>query len=251
MEIVLWSDHWAPSQMKCSRVVTMPSTMMKTMTMNSVTMATVIPLRPCNRYRPHPNHEMSHRLNSKRLDPHRKRRQSVWVQPHHRHPKGRPPATSMLVNSPDLISAIFNFHSLPLSPQNSTASTGKLIPRLVDSSLNNSSSSQNAKNLKNCITPTPPNQPQQQQNSDNDLSPDTWNIYDVGQFLRVNDCTAHCETFSRHKVDGKRLLKLTKDEIVEMLSMKVGPALKIYDLIQQLKVKLKPSRLSIKSKGLP
>lgn len=82
--------------------------------------------------------------------------------------------------------------------------------------------------------------------TDNDLSPDTWNIYDVGQFLRVNDCTAHCETFSRHKVDGKRLLQLTKDEIVEMLSMKVGPALKIYDLIQQLKSKIKMSRMPIK-----
>lgn len=125
--------------------------------------------------------------------------------------------------------------------QNSTASTGKLIPRLVDSSVNNSSTSQIAKNQKICATSL------QQTSTDNDLSPDTWNIYDVGQFLRVNDCTAHCETFSRHKIDGNRLLKLTKDEIVEMLSMKVGPALKIYDLIQQLKVKLKPSRLSIKS----
>lgn len=114
--------------------------------------------------------------------------------------------------------------------------------------------SQNANNLKNSVTPS--QQQQQHQNTDqtNDLSPDTWNIYDVGQFLRVNDCTAHCETFSRYKIDGKRLLKLTKDEIVEMLSMKVGPALKIYDLIQQLKVKLKPSRLSNKSnisKSLP
>lgn len=125
--------------------------------------------------------------------------------------------------------------------QNSTA-TGKLIPRLIDSSANNSSTAPNAKNLKNSGAPA-----QQQHGMDNDLSPDTWNIYDVGQFLRVNDCTAHFETFSRHKIDGKRLLKLTKDEIVEMLSMKVGPALKIYDLIQQLKVKLKPSRLSIKS----
>lgn len=58
--------------------------------------------------------------------------------------------------------------------------------------------------------------------------------------MRVNDCTTHCETFSRNKVDGKKLLFLTKDEIIEMLGMKVGPAIKIFDLIQQLKCKIDP-----------
>lgn len=67
------------------------------------------------------------------------------------------------------------------------------------------------------------------------LLPETWNIYDITQFLRVNDCVAHCETFSRNKIDGKRFLQLSKDEIITLLGMKVGPALKIYDLIQQLK----------------
>lgn len=67
-----------------------------------------------------------------------------------------------------------------------------------------------------------------------ELCPDTWNIYDVSQFLRVNDCTAHCETFSRHKVDGKKLLALTKDEIITMLGNRLGPAIKIFVLIQEL-----------------
>lgn len=72
--------------------------------------------------------------------------------------------------------------------------------------------------------------------------PETWNVYDVSQFLRVNDCTAHCDTFSRNKIDGKRLLQLSKDEIITLLGMKVGPALKIYDLIQQLKCKVNPGK---------
>lgn len=76
----------------------------------------------------------------------------------------------------------------------------------------------------------------------NELSPDTWNQFDVAQFLRVNDCTSHCDTFSRNKIDGRKLLELTKDEIIEMLGMKVGPALKIYDLIQQLKCKMDPAQ---------
>ncbi|XP_043641313.1 polycomb protein Sfmbt isoform X2 [Drosophila teissieri] len=75
-----------------------------------------------------------------------------------------------------------------------------------------------------------------------ELVPDTWNVYDVSQFLRVNDCTAHCDTFSRNKIDGKRLLQLTKDDIMPLLGMKVGPALKISDLIAQLKCKVNPGR---------
>lgn len=35
------------------------------------------------------------------------------------------------------------------------------------------------------------------------------------------------------------MLQLTKDEIIELLEMKVGPSLKIFDLIQQLKCKIK------------
>lgn len=83
------------------------------------------------------------------------------------------------------------------------------------------------------------------QQSNDDLIPNTWNASDVAQFLKVNDCGAHCETFTKQKIDGKRLLEMTNDEIVRMLSMKVGPALKIYDLIQQLKLKMKSSRHSI------
>ncbi|XP_016968580.1 polycomb protein Sfmbt isoform X2 [Drosophila biarmipes] len=75
-----------------------------------------------------------------------------------------------------------------------------------------------------------------------ELVPDSWNVYDVSQFLRVNDCTAHCDTFSRNKIDGKRLLQLTKDDIMPLLGMKVGPALKISDLIAQLKCKVNPGR---------
>lgn len=74
------------------------------------------------------------------------------------------------------------------------------------------------------------------------LLPETWTIQDIGQFLRVNDCAVHCEIFSKKKVDGKRFLHLTKDEIITMLGMKVGPALKIHDLIQQLKCKANPGK---------
>lgn len=108
--------------------------------------------------------------------------------------------------------------------QNSAVSSPKYIPRLNDTG--NSPEVSGAPSASN----------------DMELCPEVWNIFDVATFLRVNDWTAYCDTFSRNKVDGKRLLELTKDEIITMLGMKVGPSLKIYDLIQQLKCKLNPTQ---------
>lgn len=67
-----------------------------------------------------------------------------------------------------------------------------------------------------------------------------WTVDDVGVFLRSSDCGSHCEAFMKNSVDGKRLLVLSKDEIIQLLGMKVGPALKIFDLIQQIKDKMDP-----------
>lgn len=75
--------------------------------------------------------------------------------------------------------------------------------------------------------------------------PSAWSVAEVTQFLRVNDCAAHGDAFARHHVDGNTLLQLTKDEIITMLDMKVGPSLKIYDLIQQLKCKINPQQSRI------
>lgn len=80
-----------------------------------------------------------------------------------------------------------------------------------------------------------------------ELDPESWNISDVEQFLRMNDCEGHCKMFTVNKVDGKRLLKITDDDIFRMLNMKMGPALKVQHLIRKLRDKvdkLKPSRHS-------
>lgn len=45
------------------------------------------------------------------------------------------------------------------------------------------------------------------------------------------------------KIDGKALLKLNKEDYVEFTGGKVGPSLKIFDLVQQLKIKMNPSQL--------
>ncbi|XP_039283703.1 polycomb protein Sfmbt isoform X2 [Nilaparvata lugens] len=105
----------------------------------------------------------------------------------------------------------------PTSPVNSQVPveqhTMRLIPRLID-----------------CSGPL----------DTKDLVPDEWTVTDVGQFLRVNDCTAYSESFTNQEIDGKALLLLTKEKIMS-LTGKVGPSLKIFDLIQQLKNKVNPA----------
>ncbi|VVC42005.1 Hypothetical protein CINCED_3A016132 [Cinara cedri] len=69
--------------------------------------------------------------------------------------------------------------------------------------------------------------------------PNTWNEKDVSEFLLINQCATYRSVFLSQNIDGKKLLNLTKEEIIHMTGNKVGPSLKIYDLIQQLKNKIK------------
>lgn len=71
----------------------------------------------------------------------------------------------------------------------------------------------------------------------NSIDPENWTTADVAKFLTVNDCQPYCVNFSN--ITGPMMLQLSKDEIIELLEMKVGPSLKIFDLIQQLKFKIK------------
>ena len=71
----------------------------------------------------------------------------------------------------------------------------------------------------------------------NSVDPENWTTADVARFLTVNDCQPYCINFAN--INGTTMLQLTKDEIIEILEMKVGPSLKIFDLIQQLKCKIK------------
>lgn len=67
-----------------------------------------------------------------------------------------------------------------------------------------------------------------------------WTVEDVAEFLRVNECPAHSNAFINKEITGEKMLKLTNNDIITMIGLKVGPALKIYDLIQQLRSKIRP-----------
>uniref|UniRef100_A0AAG5D4F7 FCS-type domain-containing protein n=1 Tax=Anopheles atroparvus TaxID=41427 RepID=A0AAG5D4F7_ANOAO len=80
-------------------------------------------------------------------------------------------------------------------------------------------------------------------------TPEKWEVKQVAMFLTINDCAVHAEQFVQNGIDGKRLLELSKDDIIKLLNLKVGPALKIFDLIQQLKSKLDPTKSRHHSKA--
>lgn len=90
-----------------------------------------------------------------------------------------------------------------------------------------------------------------QKNSDfGELAPSEWNVFDVAQFLRVNDCAAYCDNFSKRKIDGNTLLTLSNEQIMDLTGFKVGPSLKIFDLIQQLKIKVNHGHERLKLKKM-
>ncbi|XP_064609633.1 polycomb protein Sfmbt-like [Liolophura sinensis] len=62
------------------------------------------------------------------------------------------------------------------------------------------------------------------------IVPELWSVFEVCQFLRTNDCGAYCDSFSKKNIDGPKFLTLTKEQIVNLTGMEVGPSLKIYDL---------------------
>ena len=66
-------------------------------------------------------------------------------------------------------------------------------------------------------------------------APLSGNIYSALQIKIIMSTHSYC--FSHQGIDGRLFLQLTKEQIANLTGMKVGPSLKIHDLIQALKVK--------------
>lgn len=61
-----------------------------------------------------------------------------------------------------------------------------------------------------------------------------WTTSDVVSFFRHKGFTEEANVFKEQEIDGKSLLLLKRSDVIEGLSLKLGPALKIYDLISKL-----------------
>uniref|UniRef100_A0A8W7PR48 SAM domain-containing protein n=1 Tax=Anopheles coluzzii TaxID=1518534 RepID=A0A8W7PR48_ANOCL len=64
-----------------------------------------------------------------------------------------------------------------------------------------------------------------------------WTIEDVIQFIAVQDpsLAIHAELFRKHEIDGKALLLLNSDMMMKYMGLKLGPALKICNLVSRVK----------------
>uniref|UniRef100_A0A8C9X3L3 L3MBTL histone methyl-lysine binding protein 1b n=1 Tax=Sander lucioperca TaxID=283035 RepID=A0A8C9X3L3_SANLU len=64
----------------------------------------------------------------------------------------------------------------------------------------------------------------------------TWSAEEVSTFVKgLPGCKEHAATFKTEQIDGEAFLLLTQADIVKILSIKLGPALKIYNSILMLK----------------
>eukprot|EP00092_Neocalanus_flemingeri_P002642 GFUD01002830.1.p1 GENE.GFUD01002830.1~~GFUD01002830.1.p1 ORF type:complete len:941 (-),score=155.86 GFUD01002830.1:208-3030(-) len=84
---------------------------------------------------------------------------------------------------------------------------------------------------------TPPSTPPQIQKEPSE--PAEWNIDETIFNISYMDpsLAVHVETFRTHEIDGKALLLLTSDMMMKYLGLKLGPALKICNIIDKLKGK--------------
>ncbi|KAG7469159.1 hypothetical protein MATL_G00125940 [Megalops atlanticus] len=63
-----------------------------------------------------------------------------------------------------------------------------------------------------------------------------WSAEEVASFVRgLPGCKDHAATFRNEQIDGEAFLLLTQADIVKILSIKLGPALKIYNSILMFK----------------
>ncbi|KAF2885257.1 hypothetical protein ILUMI_20923 [Ignelater luminosus] len=67
--------------------------------------------------------------------------------------------------------------------------------------------------------------------------PPEWGIEEVIQFIESADpCLGvHADLFRKHEIDGKALLLLNSDMMMKYMGLKLGPALKILNLVQRVK----------------
>ncbi|XP_046986831.1 polycomb protein SCMH1 isoform X1 [Schistocerca americana] len=67
--------------------------------------------------------------------------------------------------------------------------------------------------------------------------PSEWSIEDVIQYIAFVDPAlgTHAELFRKHEIDGKALLLLNSDMMMKYMGLKLGPALKICNLVNRIR----------------
>ncbi|KAH6927720.1 hypothetical protein HPB50_007622 [Hyalomma asiaticum] len=69
--------------------------------------------------------------------------------------------------------------------------------------------------------------------------PSEWSIEDVIRYISNLDAAlaTHSDLFRKHEIDGRALLLLNSDMMMKYMGLKLGPALKICNIIEKIKGK--------------
>lgn len=71
--------------------------------------------------------------------------------------------------------------------------------------------------------------------NNNEDNPLNWSVETVGNYVSSVCSVDIGELFKDQEVDGNAFLDLTKEDLLQLLSIKLGPAIKISTLIQKLR----------------
>ncbi|KAK3739524.1 hypothetical protein QZH41_016199, partial [Actinostola sp. cb2023] len=64
-----------------------------------------------------------------------------------------------------------------------------------------------------------------------------WSIDEVVEFVTPRDCKKFATVFQEQEVDGKALMLLSLDDIHKVLGVTLGPAIKLHDDVQKLRIR--------------
>lgn len=68
-------------------------------------------------------------------------------------------------------------------------------------------------------------------------NPVTWSVEQVVRYVRSTDCINYANIFLDQEIDGKALMLLSRDSLMQFTRMKLGPTLKMCSYIAQLKLR--------------
>ncbi len=101
---------------------------------------------------------------------------------------------------------------------------------------------------------------------DSNLDPASWTVEEVSEFLEINECVSLLDAFAEQvimahfdfliilmllnsvryirlqSIDGSKFMALTKPDIMKLVNNKIGPCLKVENLISLLKARLNPAQ---------
>ena len=89
------------------------------------------------------------------------------------------------------------------------------------------------------IRPSPLPLNQQASSSRGESNVMDWSVLDVVDYFARNALGAdYSNSFYEHNINGRQLLKLTREDVWQLMQNKLGPSLKCYTLLEELKKSL-------------